>query len=282
MKKKVSVLCISYNHEKYLKNALDGILNQVTEFDYELIIYDDYSLDKSRDVIQSIVSAYKGKCEIKLVFPSENQYSKGFTVIPFMLPYVEGEYIAICEGDDYWIDNNKLQKQYESLKHDHSVDICFHPSFTLLDGNIQDKGYGYLEEESKKIDYSQVVMKGGSMMPMASIFFRAQPLLDIVSKNEEFFKRNFYHSILQAVMVLGKGALYIPDKMSVYRSMHEGSWTLQQSLDKEKREREFKASNKRLWELNQIFNNKYLGLFLKFYYKRNVKFYKDKLKSIYK
>lgn len=170
---------------------MDGILNQVTEFDYELIIYDDYSLDKSRDVIQSIVSAYKGKCEIKLVFPSENQYSKGFTVIPFMLPYVEGEYIAICEGDDYWIDNNKLQKQYESLKHDHSVDICFHPSFTLLDGNIQDKGYGYLEEEGKKIDYSQVVMKGGSMMPMASIFSELSRYLILFRKMKSFLREIF-------------------------------------------------------------------------------------------
>lgn len=282
MKSEVSVLCTCYNHQEYIKLALDGILQQVVNFDFELIIYDDFSTDNSRDIIKSVVENYNGNCKIKIIFPEENQYSKGFSPIPFMLPEVEGRYIAICEGDDYWIDNDKLQKQYEILQKDKSVDISFHPSLTLYGDEIKDSGYGYIGDKEQVVDYNRVILKGGGLMPMASIFLRAQPLLDMVSENEDFFKRNFYHSILQTVMTLGKGAIYCPSKMCVYRSMHEGSWSLQQSLDQKKRDREFKAANQRIWKLNKIYNNKYCGLFLKLYYKRNIKFYKDKLKSIYK
>ncbi|EJA7360928.1 glycosyltransferase family 2 protein [Vibrio alginolyticus] len=282
MNNKVSVLCICYNHQEYIRTSIESILSQESDFDIELIIYDDCSTDNSREIIDEIVANYKGKIKIKCWFPKENQYSKGITVVSFLFPLIEGDYISICEGDDYWIDNKKLQKQYDLLEENRDIDACFHPALTLIDDRLEDKRYGYVGDSVYRVSDKDVVMKGGSMMPLASILFRAKPFLDIVSKNREFFHYECYHSILQAVITLGRGALYTPDKMSVYRSMHEGSWSLQQSLDQKKRDREFKAANQRIWKLNKIYNNKYFGLFLKLYYKRNIKFYKDKLKCIYK
>ncbi|MDV5035117.1 glycosyltransferase [Vibrio diabolicus] len=283
-KVKVSIFVVCYNHENFIQKAMNGIASQDTNFDYEVLIYDDLSSDNTRNIIDNFIDFENenSRCTFKKIYADENQYSKGITMSSLIIPMAKGEFIAFCEGDDYWFDNNKLQKQYDLLKDNLSINISFHPSLTLYGDVLKDSNYGYLGDKVRIIDYQDIVLKGGSMMPMASIMCRKKALLDIISKNEEFFKKNLYHSILQTIMVLGRGALYIPDKMSVYRSMHEGSWSLQQKLDKGKRKQELIAFNKRLWTLNKIYNNQYFVLFAKLFYKRNVKFYKDKLKSIYK
>ncbi|MCU8408643.1 glycosyltransferase family 2 protein, partial [Vibrio vulnificus] len=257
---KVSVFVVCYNHESFIHQAMNGIVSQDTNFDYEVLIYDDLSSDNTRKVIDEFVACENknSKCTFKKIYADENQYSKGITMSSVIIPMAKGEFIAFCEGDDYWIDNNKLQKQYDLLKNNLSIDISFHPSLTLHYDIIEDLSYGYLGDEEKIISYQDVILKGGSMMPMASIMCRKKILLEIISLNEEFFRKNLYHSILQTIMVLGKGALYIPGKMSVYRSMHNGSWSLQQKLDKVKRKEELKAFNRRLWTLNKIYNNRYI------------------------
>ena len=111
----VSVCCIVYNHEKYLHDCLDGILMQKTSFDYEIIIHDDASTDSSADIIRDYYAKYPSI--IKPFFQSENQFSQGVPICAtFLYPRAKGKYIAICEGDDYWIDPNKLQKQVDFLE----------------------------------------------------------------------------------------------------------------------------------------------------------------------
>ncbi|NMS18988.1 glycosyltransferase, partial [Vibrio parahaemolyticus] len=115
MSTKVSVICTCYNHEKYIEQTLLSILNQTVDFEYELLIHDDCSPDNSRKIIDRVFNEYSGKCQIKRIYPEENIYSKGSSAVLFnMLPHVDGEYIAFCEGDDYWVDDNKLQKQLKA------------------------------------------------------------------------------------------------------------------------------------------------------------------------
>ena len=97
---KVSVYCLVYNHERYLHTALQGFVNQKTDFSYEVFVHDDASTDNSKSIIEKYAQEYPEI--IKPIYQQENMYSKGIDIFAtFILPKMSGEYIAICEGDDY-------------------------------------------------------------------------------------------------------------------------------------------------------------------------------------
>lgn len=110
----VSIFCNTYNQEKYIKNALDSFLHQKTSFPFEIIVHDDASTDSTPAIIREYVKNYPHL--IKPIFESINQYSQGIKFVKTkMIPLAKGQYIAFCEGDDFWIDENKLQKQYDAI-----------------------------------------------------------------------------------------------------------------------------------------------------------------------
>lgn len=283
MSTKVSVVCTCYNHEKYIEQTLLSILNQTVDFEYELLIHDDCSPDNSRKIIDRVFNEYSGKCQIKRIYPEENIYSKGSSAVLFnMLPHVDGEFIAFCEGDDYWVDDNKLQKQLEALANHKDINACFHPSLTLLKDQLVDKKYGYQGDLEKKIPYQYVIKKGGDTMPMASMFIRKEPFFDLIYQHEDFFKLYGEHSVLQIINSIEQGAWYLPEKMSVYRSMHEGSWSLQQAKDPTAEDREFEQYKIRILGLNKIYRYKYWICFLGTYLKKSKKHYLKKIKRWFK
>ena len=99
----VSICCITYNHAPYIRSALDGFLMQETDFAYEILIHDDASTDGTADIIREYTARYPDI--IKPILREENQYSKGISNISiFNFPRARGEFIAMCEGDDYWTD----------------------------------------------------------------------------------------------------------------------------------------------------------------------------------
>ena len=111
----VSAYCLAYNHEKYIKSASEGFVSQKTDFKYEVFVHDDASTDKTADIINQYAKRYPNI--IKPILQKENQYSKGVDISQeIIFPRMKGKYVAICEGDDYWCDNNKLQKQVNSLQ----------------------------------------------------------------------------------------------------------------------------------------------------------------------
>ena len=106
----VSITCLTYNHAPYLRQCLDGFVMQKTSFPIEILIYDDASEDGTQDIIREYERKYPDL--IKPIYQTENQYSKGVKVeFVYNYPRAKGKYIAFCEGDDYWTDPNKLQKQ---------------------------------------------------------------------------------------------------------------------------------------------------------------------------
>ena len=110
----VSVCCITYNHEKYIEQALDGILMQETTFPFELIIHDDASTDRTPEILRHYADNYPEI--IRLILQRENQFSKaGLINLRFVFPEARGRYIALCEGDDFWTDKTKLDKQVRFL-----------------------------------------------------------------------------------------------------------------------------------------------------------------------
>ena len=121
----VSVSCITYNNNKYIRECLDGFLMQKTTFPIEVIIHDDCSTDGTKEIIEEYAAKYPN-----IIFPmfqKENQYSKGIKPNwEFNFPRCRGKYIAMCEGDDYWTDPYKLQKQVDFLEDNDDFSICFH------------------------------------------------------------------------------------------------------------------------------------------------------------
>lgn len=125
----VSICCITYNHAKYIRDALDGFLMQKTTFPIEIIIHDDASTDGTADIIREYEAKYPDI--IKPVYQTENQYSKGVRNFLTIFPMAKGKYIAMCEGDDFWTDPKKLQIQYDFMESHPDYSLCMHGRYNL-------------------------------------------------------------------------------------------------------------------------------------------------------
>ncbi|WP_150464659.1 glycosyltransferase family 2 protein [Francisella sp. XLW-1] len=119
----ISILCVTYNHEKYIAQALDSFLMQETDFVFEVIIRDDASIDGTADIIRGYEKNYPNI--IKPIYESENQYSKGIKASQVIMKKAKSKYIALCDGDDYWTDPHKLQKQVDFLEANPEYVICY-------------------------------------------------------------------------------------------------------------------------------------------------------------
>jgi glycosyltransferase involved in cell wall biosynthesis len=121
----VSICCITYNHEIFIRDAIEGFLMQKSTFPIEIIIHDDASTDKTAEIVAEYANKYP-----ELIFPifqTENQFSKGIKIsATYVWPKAKGKYIALCEGDDYWTDPFKLQKQVDFLEANPDFVICYH------------------------------------------------------------------------------------------------------------------------------------------------------------
>lgn len=120
----VSISCLTYNHVNYIKQCLDGFLMQKTSFEFEILIHDDASTDGTRLIIEEYTQQYPNL--IKPVYQKKNQYSQGVRgiMVRFNFPRAKGKYIALCEGDDYWTDPLKLQKQVDFLEDNEHMVLC--------------------------------------------------------------------------------------------------------------------------------------------------------------
>jgi len=120
----VSICCITYNHVSYIMEAIDSFLMQETTFPFEILIHDDASTDGTTDIIIDYANKYPDI--IRTIIQTENQYSKGGLINPrFVFPKARGKYIALCEGDDYWTDKTKLQKQVNFLENNPDYVITY-------------------------------------------------------------------------------------------------------------------------------------------------------------
>lgn len=122
----VSISCITFNHARYLRECFDGFLMQQTNFAFEVVIHDDASTDETKAIIEEYTQ--KHPTIFYPMYQTENQYSKGVRGImaKFNFPRCRGKYIALCEGDDYWTDPSKLQKQVDFLEANEDYAICAH------------------------------------------------------------------------------------------------------------------------------------------------------------
>ena len=138
----VSIHCLTYNHAPYIRECLDGFVMQKTNFRYEIVIHDDASTDGTADIIREYEKKYPDL--FNAIYETENQYSKYngdfYQILSILQRVTKGKYIAYCEGDDYWIDPYKLQKQIDILESD--------PECSLVYTSYR----RYVQDENKFID----------------------------------------------------------------------------------------------------------------------------------
>lgn len=119
----VSILCTAYNHERFIADALLSFINQETRYSIEVIVHDDASMDSTPEIIRQFQERYP--MIVKPILQRENQTSKGISVSEICASHAHGRYIAICEGDDFWIDTRKLEKQINYLETHRDCTFCF-------------------------------------------------------------------------------------------------------------------------------------------------------------
>lgn len=211
---KVSVLCTAYNHEKFLRKCLDGFVMQKTNFKFEAIIHDDVSTDGTKAIIEEYAKKYPDI--IVPIYETENQYSKGVELVDnIMFPVARGKYIALCEGDDYWCDENKLQLQYDFMESHQECSACFHNTIRKdLKGVNKDIYFNswtdihYLTPEESICGY---------YVHTSSYFIRREYFV-----KKKYQKKYWFgdYTRLTGFLLTGKLAV-LPQVMSVYNSNNE-------------------------------------------------------------
>lgn len=171
----VSISCITYNHAPYIRQCLDGFLMQKTTFSFEILIHDDASPDGTADIIREYEKKYP--LLIKPIYQTENQYSQGKTSVSatWNFPRAKGKYIALCEGDDYWIDENKLQMQADFLEKNPEYGMCY-TNFNILNQSTDtienDLFNTNLEKYKAEYNLEDWIFMAGYIAPMSWVFRR--------------------------------------------------------------------------------------------------------------
>lgn len=214
----VSIVCNTFNQEKYIRSAMNGFLMQQTRFPIEILVHDDASTDSTPEIVGEYAKKYPDI--VKPILQTENQYSKQVAISEkFQFSRSRGKYIAFCEGDDYWTDPLKLQKQVDAMEQHPELDICSHQMSTERDG--KKTGVVPLEKHDKIFSIDEVIAGGGGFVSTASLMFRR----DLFLNPYNFQQMMSLDYIWQMAGALRGGMLYLSDCMGVYRQMSKGSWT---------------------------------------------------------
>lgn len=225
----VSVVMLAFNHEKYIRQAIESILNQTTSFPFELIIHDDASEDDTPLIIREYESRYP--TIVKAIYQKENQYSKGVDLgHHFIYPMCRGKYFAYCEGDDYWIDCNKLEEQVEYLHKNDGCSAVYHNCVIVDESSnkISDYRGPYVTRNETDYDSFRLGVTGDYPGQTASALVRSSifDLNDSEKRDLEKVRANGDKKIL--ILAVRKGNIHVlPKVMSAHRVIYFGgcSWT---------------------------------------------------------
>lgn len=217
----VSVCCITYNHEKFISKAVEGFLMQRTDFKFEIIIGEDHSTDGTRVILQEYALKYPDR--IKLI-TSENNVGANNNAIR-TIKAANGKYIAFCDGDDYWINPNKLQKQVNFLENNPDYVICCH-YYKEIDstGNLL---YVNPNPVSLEYGYNDLIVNRQAETSTSSLIVRKDCIEDLFDQ-EWYPNCNAGDKFLKLFATFhSKKKIYvIPEVMSCYRKHKGGVWSM--------------------------------------------------------
>ena len=228
MKPLVSVIMITYGHEKYIEEAIRGVFLQKTNFPFELIISNDKSPDSTDEIVKNIIKYAPENISVKYI-----QHPENIGMLPNFISTLKiatGKYIAVCEGDDYWTDENKLQKQIDFLEKNEDFTLTFHNVF-IRNGETLRADLDYEKRLSSKNVYTINDLSKGNFIHTLSVVFRNMKI-----EFPEWYYTSFLGDYPIWLWLSKKGKIkYFPEKMGVYRE-NVGVWS-----GKSQEEREFKT-----------------------------------------
>jgi len=231
----VSICCITYNHEKFIAQCIEGFLMQETTFPVEIIIHDDASTDRTAAIIRAYQARHPGI--IRSILQKENQKSKGKLIFPIPFEGCRAEYVAMCEGDDYWTDPKKLARQAAFLNTHPECVNCFHNVIMFSDDqgisspdlSLNKEGNRLMCRPRTKPRYSQKDFFKGNVIPTCSVMFRRKA----VGKLPPWFEKLPIGDLPLHIICTEHGrAGYLPDVMAAYRMHPGGFWSSKSFLDK--------------------------------------------------
>ncbi|MFD2552343.1 glycosyltransferase family 2 protein [Bizionia sediminis] len=279
----VSICCQTFNHKDYIAQALDSFLIQKTTFKYEILLRDDASTDGTSVICKRYAKEFPEL--IKLLAYKENQYQKGVRPLADNLKRAKGKYIAICEGDDYWTDPLKLQKQVDFLEANADCSVCFHPSKFIYQNNPANFKIHKPKAANGNSFFTMkdVILGGGSFMTTNSMVFRN----NLITQNLRWVQDAPAGDLPLMLQLALKGSIgYIDEVMGVYRVVSPGSWS-STMLKSTKQNRKHYRLMMTMWtEFDNWTNKKYHYYVLlkkfknSFYY--NLKFIKYFVRNIKK
>jgi glycosyltransferase involved in cell wall biosynthesis len=207
---------ITYNHEKYIRQAMEGIALQKTGFAVELVIGEDCSTDQTRAICEEYALKYPQWIRL---LPSDKNYGM-LTNLVRTLEACTGNYIALCEGDDYWTDPLKLQKQVDFLETNQEYTICFHRVDELEKGKIKRSG---LNKSEKEETYTIEDLARGNIISTPSVIFRN----GLIKEFPKWFTKSPVGDYVLHMLNARSGRMkYLPEPMAVYRRHLQGAWGL--------------------------------------------------------
>lgn len=247
-KVEVSIYCITYNHANYIKRTLEGFLMQQMSVEYEIFIFDDASNDGTSDIVREYAKKYPEL--VHAIIAKKNTYTyinRKETIIFLRQHVLRGKYIAVCEGDDYWIYNKKLQIQYDLMESNPNITLCCHNAIRFNEKN-KEVIPQILNMDSGCISRDEVFLGNHGILPTASYFFRREYWCNV----PHFFMTSPVGDDTLRHWCAYNGDIYYLDKCWCVRNyMHDGSWNYSMSSNHEVRKKHYLEYFKYLKEYNE-------------------------------
>ncbi len=225
MKPTVSIICNTFNHGLYIGQCIDGFICQKTNFIFEVLIHDDASTDNTQEIIKEYQNKYPDI--IKPILQVENQYQKGKNNwVEFQFPRATGKYIALCEGDDYWTDPLKLQKQVDFLEKNPEFAICHHNVKVI---NQDDSSVSHLSNPNQKHETNIIDLCYKNYIYTQSSVFR-----NCVFPLPKWFEKLEIGDYPLFMLIAQQGKIkFLDEVMAVYRINTQGIWSTKQAEEKQ-------------------------------------------------
>lgn len=219
----VSVCCTTYNHKNYIEDAVESFLMQETDFPFEILIRDDASCDGTTDIIKNYAERYPNI--IKMILEKENTFSKGVKPMLELYKIAKADYIAICEGDDYWTDPKKLQLQKDFLEENKEYVLTFTAVEAFNETGIVDD---YMGGELR--DFSKKQLSKAPAINTLTVMFR-----NIIHEIPKEFLCTFYGDLFLWSLLgnYGKGKYLENIKPARYRMHMNGLHSLKNNRQRE-------------------------------------------------
>ena len=256
----VTVFCLAYNHEKYIRTTFEGFIKQKTTFKFKVLVHDDCSTDSTPEIIREYMEKYPDMFEA--ILQDENKYQQGIDIEDrYILPKITTKYVASCECDDYWTDPNKLQMQVDYMEKHPDCSLCVHNTEKILEnGESTGKSFNPSRKEQDYTFKDIALSEPSAYFHFSSLMWRNDTFRE---KNPAFEMRGI-GDYPMALYFASIGYIhYIPRIMSCYRLNSIGSWSSMMDSDNSKKVTQHKNIIKGFKSIDEFTKQKYSSIIKK-------------------